>query len=99
MAANVGYPTALSETQIRLISKALADPRRHEILHHISQGHDSLACSQLRDCISVTPATLSHHMKELETAGLVVITRQGKFATYALQRNVLNAYLETLKKL
>lgn len=95
----MGHPTALSETQIRLISKALADPRRHEILHRIGQSNGVLACSHLRDCLTVTPATLSHHMKELEAAGLVVITRQGKFATYALQRNVLNAYLDNLKKL
>ena len=88
---------ALSEEQLRLIAKALADPRRYEILRRLNDHERGMDCSSVRDCFDISAATLSHHMKELEIAGLVQPVRKGKFVTYHLRREVLNAYFRRLK--
>jgi ArsR family transcriptional regulator len=88
----------LSEAQVLLIAKALADPRRLELLRQIGSCTKPMQCADIKDCHPVSAATLSHHMKELETAGLVRVTREGKFASYTLLRGVLHAYTEELAK-
>ena len=87
----------LTEDQLALIARALADPRRYEILKKISAQRCPTPCTNMRECIDISPATLSHHMKELETAGLIRSERDGKFVNYFPQPQVLRAYLNRLK--
>jgi ArsR family transcriptional regulator len=89
----------LTDSRFHLIAKALADPRRYDLLCRIGKAGDTLACEQLRGCTEVSAATVSHHMKELEAAGLIESTRDGKFVTYRLCRDVLDAYLARLGKI
>ncbi|MGD0962993.1 MAG: helix-turn-helix domain-containing protein [Candidatus Acidiferrales bacterium] len=90
-------PDELSDCQMQRIARALADPRRYEILKKLRAEPRATPCSNMRDCIDVSPATLSHHMKELETAGLVRSAKDGKFVNYFPRTRVLRAYLDRLK--
>src|SRR6516165_4710370 len=89
---------SLSDQQFRAIAKALSDPRRYEILQIIA-GKKDCTCVELREACPISAATLSHHLKELESAGLIAIGREGKFAFPTFERTVWKSYMEKLSDL
>ena len=88
----------MDSEQFHRISKALADPRRYEILSRIAKCKE-LSCSDIRCEVPITAATLSHHMKELVNAGLIEVRREGQFAHMKLRPKVWREYLSRLAKL
>src|SRR5215212_9712680 len=83
--------------QFQRIAKALADPRRFEILEAIG-AESEVACQRLRERLPVTQATVSHHLKELCTAGLVESRRDGQCVFYRVSPGAVRAYAAELRR-
>jgi ArsR family transcriptional regulator len=92
-------PARLTRTRRTALLKALADPRRFELLEKIARAGCPLGCVQARAALPISAATLSHHIKELETAGLISIRREGKFLYMSLRPGVLDSLSSTLSAL
>ena len=88
----------MTDRQFARIAKALSDPRRFSILSEIAAASGPMPCCALSVFTEVTAATISHHLKELEAAGLVTATRRGRFVELVFQRTTLDAYLEHLSQ-
>lgn len=89
----------LDDSRFALISKALADPKRIELLQKLGQATEAPTCSGVREWLGLAPATITHHLKELEGAGLVRVEREGKFARISIRRDLLKAYARRLATL
>lgn len=89
-------PFRLPDWQFEAIARALSDPRRHGIISEIASASDAMPCCALKAAEAVSAATISHHIRTLEAAGLIEVLREGKFARLSFRRDVFDAYLRQL---
>jgi ArsR family transcriptional regulator len=85
----------LSSADVERIAKALADPQRMKLLGTISASEE-FACRRLCRCVPLAKATISHHLRELQRAGLIDVRREGSYMYLRARRDVLTAYAEQL---
>src|ERR671910_2916468 len=62
---------------------ALADPVRLSIVRQLAESDGICACD-FTECCDVSQPTISHHLKVLREAGVVVSQRQGTNIVYSL---------------
>ncbi len=80
------------------VFKALGDPTRVRLLSLIAAQPTREACiCDLVDPVGLSQPTVSHHMKQLVEAGLVVREQRGKWAFYGLVEEALASLSEALR--
>jgi ArsR family transcriptional regulator len=87
----------MDPVQFSRVAKALADPRRFEILEMIAADAE-VACKRMVGAFPVSQATISHHLKELATAGLIEARREGQCGHYRARPEAMAAYLAELER-
>ncbi|MBW3083952.1 hypothetical protein KEM60_00135 [Austwickia sp. TVS 96-490-7B] len=67
------------------ILKALADPVRLRLMHHIAAAPGGTVCScTLPEALGISQPTMSHHLSRLVAAGLLTRERRGRWAHYSI---------------
>ena len=73
--------------------KALGDENRLTMLH-LLEKRDMCVC-ELVAALELSQPTTSHHLKILETAGLIERKKKGKWAFYGIRRLETSNYIKT----
>ena len=87
----------MDEKQIAVIFKAFCDENRIRIIKLLRSG-EKCACRLLEE-IKVTQPTLSHHMKILCDAGIVIGCKEGKWTHYSISEKGVKQAKECLQML
>jgi len=84
--------------ELTKISRALADPTRLRIYEAIA-ARDGVCCGELVKRAGLSPGTVSHHLKVLAEAHLIVSRRHGQFISQHLIPETMKGYTEVLARL
>jgi ArsR family transcriptional regulator len=91
---SMGRREPLDDANIVRVLKALADPTRFRMVQEIATAGE-LSCGEVQEHFDVSQPTISHHMKILSDAGVLIQRIDGKHrytsVDAALVRSVLDA--------
>lgn len=77
------------------VFKALGDKTRYETLKLISEGISSI--KEIANSLNVSSATISYHINEFFTCGIVSLDKQSKKTGYIIDYDRLNEIIEDFK--
>jgi ArsR family transcriptional regulator, arsenate/arsenite/antimonite-responsive transcriptional repressor len=82
--------------KIEKISKALGDPYRLKIMEMIKKRKECTQCTTIVETVDLAQSTVSHHIKQLIDADLLVAEKDGRNARYHINQEVLDGYIKYL---
>lgn len=80
------------------VARALGDPTRLAFLRAVAQA-DELSCQELTARFALSQATVSHHLKVLSQAGLVLVRKGGPYHFYRAHGATLRAHAAAVRAL
>ncbi len=71
------------------VFKALSDPARVRIVNALARSAEPVCVCELTPVLRLSQPTVSHHLKKLVDAGLLVREQRGVWAFYTLDREAV----------
>lgn len=76
--------------KLQAMFEALADENRRKILSLLKQR--DMAVGEILEHLSITGASLSHHLNKLKGADMVIAKRQGQTIIYSIHTSVFEDF-------
>ncbi|HQV67849.1 MAG: winged helix-turn-helix transcriptional regulator [Saprospiraceae bacterium] len=89
---------SILHNQMASIAKALGHPARIAIVEFLAKS-DACICTDIVDILPLSQPTVSQHLKELKSAGIIQGTVEGNAICYCLNQEVLSMLKEFIGKL
>ncbi len=83
--------TSSRERELVKMYRALGEPRRLQIVQLLA-GEEELSCSDISERLGLTASTLSHHLNQLEEAGLLDVRKSGTYHLIRLRKDAVARY-------
>ena len=84
-----GHVDAERAAAVADAAKVLTDPIRVQILDVLRAHEEDVCQCELQPLFGVSQPTLSHHLRKLQDAGMVVTERRGRWAYYSIDPDAL----------
>jgi DNA-binding transcriptional ArsR family regulator len=81
----------LGESWVVIVARALSDPTRYRMLQEIRAAGE-MTCGELHARFPLSQATISHHIKTLQQAGLLRVRAEGLFRHLSAESSRLSAF-------
>jgi ArsR family transcriptional regulator, arsenate/arsenite/antimonite-responsive transcriptional repressor len=85
----------MDESRVVKVARAIADSTRYRMLQEIRAAGE-MTCGELQARFPLSQATVSHHIKTLEQAGLLRIRAQGLFRHLSAEPGCVLAFANGL---
>lgn len=85
----------LDEARLVRVLKALADPKRFRMIREIAAAGE-LSCGQVGERFKLSQPTISHHLKILGDAGLIVVREAAQHHFISVDQDLIDLVMELL---
>ena len=85
------------DVRVASLAKALAHPARVAILRELAKRNECV-CGEIVEMIPLAQATVSQHLKELKTAGLIKGEVDGSKSCYCLDPEGVRFLVDTMNE-
>lgn len=86
------------QNEVASLAKAIGHPARVAIIEHLLK-ENSCVCGSIVDALPLAQATVSQHLKELKTAGIIKGNIEGTSICYCINEVTWNKFKDILSAL